>query len=167
MRPWIGNPADHCSFKGQRHNRHNPHGIKGTRGAEFLPGLTTDLFQVVWRKGYERHRDCYSLIEQYPAFPYFLLESGIERVAVCGLATNICVLDTSLHLLQGDMPEVVILEDCSRGIDIPELGIDQHNDKLRGQAAGVVYATLDGIAAVWFGPRTRAIPSSHATSPTC
>src|SRR2546429_82812 len=45
-------PADHCSFVGQRDNLYPPHCLQGTPGAEFLPGLHTQYFHTVWRKGY-------------------------------------------------------------------------------------------------------------------
>src|SRR5262245_26056318 len=47
-------PPDHCSFLGRRDNLYPPHCVAGTLGAEFLPGLHTDRFSAIWRKGYDR-----------------------------------------------------------------------------------------------------------------
>src|SRR6266550_429428 len=59
-------PPDHCSFLGQRDNIYPPHCVAGTRGADFVPGLATERFHAVWRKGYEPLRDAYAVTEQHP-----------------------------------------------------------------------------------------------------
>src|ERR1051326_4356922 len=83
-------PPDHCSFLGRRENLYPPHCVQGTPGADFLPGLHTDRFHVVWRKGYERDRDAYAVTAQHPGLIPLLRAEGITTVVVCGLATNIC-----------------------------------------------------------------------------
>src|SRR5437588_167550 len=75
-------PPDHCSFLGRRDNLYPPHCIMGTPGVEFLPGLRTERFQAVWRKGFERDRDAYAVTAQHPAFADFLRASGIRDVVV-------------------------------------------------------------------------------------
>src|ERR1700730_10398172 len=82
-------PPDHCSFLGQRDNLYPPHCVQGTRGAEFLPGLHTERFHVIWRKGYQRDADAYAVTAQHPALPALLRAGGIRTVLVCGLAANI------------------------------------------------------------------------------
>src|SRR6187399_1051123 len=70
-------PADHCSFLGQRDNLYPPHCVAGTRGAEFLPGLRTDRFNAIWRKGYGRDFEAYAVTAQHPGFATFLKSSRI------------------------------------------------------------------------------------------
>ena len=48
-------PPDHCSFLGRRDNHYPPHCVIGTPGAEFLPGLHTERFHTIWRKGFLSH----------------------------------------------------------------------------------------------------------------
>src|SRR3954466_817704 len=47
-------PPDHCSFHGRRDNLSPPHCVMATPGAEFLPGLHTERFHAIWRKGFRR-----------------------------------------------------------------------------------------------------------------
>src|SRR5205085_10102344 len=83
-------PPDHRSFFGQRDNLYPPHCVMGTPGAEFLPGLRTERFHAVWRKGFQRDSDAYAVTAQHPSFPTMLGGDGIASVVVCGIASNIC-----------------------------------------------------------------------------
>ena len=53
-------PPDHCSFFGQRDNLYPPHCVAGTPGADFIPGLNTNRFHAIWRKGFHRDADAYA-----------------------------------------------------------------------------------------------------------
>src|SRR4051794_37060490 len=59
-------PADHRSFLGRADNLYPPHCLQGTRGAEFLPGLQTERFHAIWRKGYLRDVEAYAVTAQHP-----------------------------------------------------------------------------------------------------
>src|SRR5438093_2240454 len=83
-------PPDHRSFFGQRDNLYPPHCVMGTPGAEFLPGLRTERFHAIWRKGFQRDADAYAVTAQHRGLPAFFRASGIRNMLVCGLATNIC-----------------------------------------------------------------------------
>jgi nicotinamidase/pyrazinamidase len=78
-------PHDHRSFHGRADDLYPPHCVMGSPGAEFLPGLHTHRFSVVWRKGYDRDFEAYAVTAQHPAFAAFLRTSGITAVVVCGL----------------------------------------------------------------------------------
>src|SRR5439155_14052670 len=71
-------PPDHCSFLGQRDSLYPPHCVMGTPGAEFLPGLETDRFHVVWRKGFEKDRDAYAVTAQHPGLVALYRAQGVE-----------------------------------------------------------------------------------------
>jgi nicotinamidase/pyrazinamidase len=131
-------PPDHCSFLGRRDNLYPPHCVMGTAGAEFLPGLRTDRFHVVWRKGFERDRDAYAVTAQHPGFAAVLRGSGVGHVVVCGLATNICCFFAARDLRR-DGFAVTLVEDASAGIDVPAAGLYQDKAKAEGQALGIVY----------------------------
>src|SRR5579872_2880069 len=83
-------PPDHRSFFGRRDDLYPPHCVQGTPGATFLPGLHTERFQVIWRKGYDRDFEAYALTAQHPGYVFLLRAEGVTAVVVCGLATNIC-----------------------------------------------------------------------------
>jgi nicotinamidase/pyrazinamidase len=132
-------PPDHCSFLGQRDNLYPPHCVAGTRGAEFLPGLRTDRFQTIWRKGFERDIDAYALTAQHPGFPEFLRTEDIGNVVICGLATNICCFFLGRDLRRAGF-RVIIAEDASAGVDVPAANLRQEQAKREGQGLGIEYA---------------------------
>src|SRR4051794_22140177 len=54
-------PPRHCSFFGQSGNLYPPHCVVSTPGAAFIPDLHTDRFHAVWRKGFQRDVEAYSV----------------------------------------------------------------------------------------------------------
>jgi len=141
-------PPDHCSFLGQRDNLYPPHCVAGTAGAEFLPGLRTDHFDAIWRKGYQRDVEAYAVTAQHPGFGAVLRGSWVKTVAICGIATNICCYFAALDLRR-DGFNVLIVEDASAGIDVPAAGLFQAETKTAGQAIGIKYVTTDDIIREW------------------
>ena len=137
-------PPDHCSFFGRRDNVYPPHCVIGTPGAEFLPGLHTDRFHAVWRKGYDRDFEAYALTAQHPGYVALLRSEGIESVVVCGIATNICCYFAARDLRQAGFA-VSIAEDASTGIDVPAAGLFQAKAKAEGLAAGIRYVMADDV----------------------
>jgi len=137
-------PPDHCSFLGRRDNLYPPHCVMGTPGAEFLPGLRSERFQAIWRKGFQGDFEAYALTAQHPGFPEFLRGSGIGTVVVCGIATNICCFYTARDLRRAGF-RVLLVEDASAGIDVPEANLFQQRAKEEGQRLGIEYATVRAI----------------------
>jgi nicotinamidase/pyrazinamidase len=140
-------PPDHCSFLGRRDNLYPPHCVQGTPGAEFLPGLHTDRFQTVWRKGFNREFEAYAVTAQHPGFVALLRESGVATVAVCGIATNICCYYAARDLRKAHF-RVLIVEDASAGLDVPAAGLFQSLAKAEGTRLGIEYVTLDDVLAL-------------------
>jgi nicotinamidase/pyrazinamidase len=138
-------PADHCSFFGQRDNLYPPHCVAGTRGAEFLPGLKTERFQTLWRKGYQRDFEAYAVTAQHPGFTALLRASSIEQVVVCGLATNICCFYAARDLRRSGF-QVSIVEDASAGIDVPAAGLFQERARREGLGLGIRYTGVEEFA---------------------
>jgi nicotinamidase/pyrazinamidase len=138
-------PPDHCSFLGRRDNLYPPHCVQGTPGADFLPGLHTHRFHAVWRKGYERDVEAYALTAQHPGYVALLKAEGVEAVAVCGLATNICCFFAARDLRRAGL-RVLLVEDASAGIDVPAAGLYQAKAKAEGQALGIEYVTTAGAS---------------------
>jgi nicotinamidase/pyrazinamidase len=139
-------PPDHASFFGQRDSLYPPHCVMGTPGAEFLPGLRTELFHAVWRKGFDRDFEAYAVTAQHPGFPALLRASGVSTVVVCGIARNICCFYAARDLRREGFG-VVLVEDASAGIDIPAANLYQHKAKAEGQQAGIQYVILDELLA--------------------
>lgn len=137
-------PPDHCSFFGQRDNLYPPHCVAGSPGADFLPGLHTDKFHAIWRKGYERDRDAYAVTAQHPGFAALLRAESVREVVVCGLATNICCFFAARDLRQAGF-QVAIVEDASAGIDVPAANLFQHQTRNEGLALGIRYLTVKEV----------------------
>ena len=140
-------PPDHCSFLGRRDNLYPPHCVMGTPGAEFLPGLKTERFHAVWRKGFERDRDAYALTAQHPGFAALLRASGVDGVVVCGLATNICCFYAARDLRQAGF-RVVLAEDASAGIDVPAANLFQQQARAEGLQLGIEYPSTEDVLGV-------------------
>jgi nicotinamidase/pyrazinamidase len=131
-------PVDHCSFLGQRDNFYPPHCVMGSPGAEFVPGLETERFSAIWRKGYNRDFEAYAITAQHPGFAAFLRSSAVTSVVICGLALNICCFFAARDLRQEGF-EVWLVEDASAGIDIPAANLFQAASKAEGKALGIHY----------------------------
>ena len=138
-------PPDHCSFLGQRDNLYPRHCVAGTKGAEFLPELNTQKFQAIWRKGYDRDFEAYAVTVQHPGFSALLRASGVDVVAVCGIATNICCFFAARDLRQAGFG-VLMIENASAGIDVPAAGLFQAKAKEEGIGLGMKYVKLQEIS---------------------
>jgi nicotinamidase/pyrazinamidase len=134
-------PPDHCSFIGRRDNLYPPHCIRGTAGAEFLPGLYTERFHTIWRKGYLSDMEAYAVTAQHPGFAACLRAAGVQTVVVCGLATNICCFFAARDLCAAGF-RVLLVEDASAGIDVPAAGLFQDRTRAEGLRLGIEYTTV-------------------------
>src|SRR5439155_4087311 len=117
-------PPDHRSFLGREDNLYPPHCVAGTPGAEFLPGLCSERFGAIWRKGFDRDFEAYAVTAQHPGFVALLRAEGVESVVVCGIATNIRCFYAACDLRRAGFA-VTIVEDASAGIDVPAAGLFQ------------------------------------------
>jgi nicotinamidase/pyrazinamidase len=141
-------PPDHRSFFGGTDNLYPPHCVAGTRGAEFLPGLRTERFHTVWRKGYDPDFEAYAVTAQHPGFADLLRASGLQSVVVCGLATNICCFYAARDLRRAGF-DIFLAEDASAGIDVPAACLFQAKAKAEAQELGIRYvSTAEIMAAV-------------------
>src|SRR5262245_60145931 len=131
-------PPDHRSFAGQQDNLYPPHCVAGTRGADFIPGLHTERFHALWRKGFARDFDAYAVTAQHPGLSALYRAAGITTVVVCGIATNICCAYAARDLRSAGF-RVLLVEDASAGIDVPAAGLYQEKAKHEGQQLGIEY----------------------------
>jgi nicotinamidase/pyrazinamidase len=129
-------PAGHSSFA-SAHPGHVPlttiempyglqilwpdHCVQGTSGAAFHTELDLPRAELVLRKGYHAGIDSYSAFRENDrktktGLAAYLRERGIERVTLCGLATDFCVLYSALDAREAGFAATVVIDGC-RGID--------------------------------------------------
>ena len=129
-------PADHVSFA-SNHPGKQPfdtielaygtqvlwpdHCVIGSPGAAFAPALSLPQAQVVIRKGFRPQIDSYSGFREMDhrtttGLAGYLRERGLQRLFICGLATDFCVGWTALDARALGF-EVAVIEDASRAID--------------------------------------------------
>jgi nicotinamidase/pyrazinamidase len=120
-------PPNHVSFK-QQGGPWPPHCVQDSKGAKFSPLLKLPEGAVVVFKATDPMRESYSVFDG-TTFATELKERGIKRLFVGGLATDYCVLNTTLDARKLGY-EIVILMDAIRGIDVEPGDVDQAIEKM-------------------------------------
>ena len=97
------------------------HCVQGTQGAAFHAGLAVARAELVLRKGFRSGIDSYSAFREndrrtLTGLAAYLRERGIERLTLCGLATDFCVLFSALDAREAGF-EVELAANACRGID--------------------------------------------------
>jgi nicotinamidase/pyrazinamidase len=131
-------PADHCSFE-SRGGPWPPHCVQGTAGAELHPELDATKIRLVITKGSHPDRDAYSGF-QGTELAKILREKGVNRVVVCGIATDYCVRATAHDALQEGF-EVLVLEDAIRGVEVQPGDSQRALEELRQAGAEVIISS--------------------------
>jgi nicotinamidase/pyrazinamidase len=121
------------------------HCVQGSRGADFHPDLETARAELVLRKGFHPHIDSYSaFFENDRTTPTglggYLIERGLRRVFLAGLAYDFCVLWTARDARRAGV-EPVVVEDACRGLDV-----DGSMAAARAELRGLGVACLTAIA---------------------
>jgi nicotinamidase/pyrazinamidase len=98
------------------------HCVQGTQGAAFHPRLDVPHAELVLRKGYRRAIDSYSAFRENDrrtptGLASYLRERGLERITVCGLATDFCVFYSAVDGREAGF-EVSVVTSACRGIDM-------------------------------------------------
>lgn len=117
------------------------HCVQGTRGAAFHPGLDIPHAELVLRKGYHPAIDSYSAFRENDrktatGLAGYLKERGFTRVALCGLATDFCVLYSALDAVAAGFATSVLLDAC-RGIDV-DGSLGRGLDEMRAAGVGLL-----------------------------
>jgi len=97
------------------------HCVQGTIDADLHEGLSIPHAALLIRKGYRQHVDSYSAFLEadrttMTGLTGYLRERGLETAYFVGLATDFCVLWSSLDARRAGFNAWVI-EDATRGID--------------------------------------------------
>ena len=98
------------------------HCVQGTQGAELHSKLDVPHAELVLRKGFRSTVDSYSAFRENDrrtptGLAGYLRERGLERIIVCGLATDFCVAFSAIDGRQAGF-EVSVVTSACRGIDI-------------------------------------------------
>jgi nicotinamidase/pyrazinamidase len=98
------------------------HCVQGTPGATFHPQLDIPHAELIVRKGFHPAIDSYSAFQENDrktptGLASYLRERGFERVTLCGLATDFCVLYSALDARAAGFAATIILNAC-RGLDV-------------------------------------------------
>jgi nicotinamidase-related amidase len=98
------------------------HCVQGTQGARFHPELDVPHAELVVRKGFRSAIDSYSAFRENDrltptGLAGYLRERGLERVTMCGLATDFCVAFSAIDGREAGFEVAVVTAAC-RGIDI-------------------------------------------------
>jgi nicotinamidase/pyrazinamidase len=112
-RDWY--PPDHCSFQAQG-GPWPPHCIAHSHGAAFPDALALPPDTVVVSKAQQRGTDAYSAFRE-TALADQLRAHGVERLAVCGLATDYCVVNTVTDALALGLRVLLVL-DAVRAVEV-------------------------------------------------
>lgn len=108
-------PPDHCSFTA-RGGPWPVHCVAHTHGAAFAAALALPASAAIVSKGTDSNAEAYSafrgttLAEQLRAH-------GVERLALCGLTTDYCVLNSATDALALGFRVMVVL-DAIRAVDV-------------------------------------------------
>ena len=98
------------------------HCVQQSRGAEFHSALDIPHIELVIRKGYHKGIDSYSAFrendrETPTGLAAYLRERGLERVTLCGLATDFCVFFSAIDARAAGFETMVVLN-ASGAIDL-------------------------------------------------
>lgn len=105
-RDW--HPEQHCSFAAQG-GPWPPHCVADTEGAAFSAALRLPQDAIVVSKAVTEAEDAYSAFNG-TGLARSMLADGITRLAVCGLATDYCVLNTVLDGIDAGFEVLLVLE---------------------------------------------------------
>ncbi|WP_137176124.1 isochorismatase family protein [Massilia sp. HP4] len=140
-RDW--HPDTHCSFVAQG-GPWPPHCVAGTAGAGFSSELDLPDDVIVVSKADTVDVDAYSAFSG-TGLAQAMRERGIRRLAVCGLATDYCVLNTVLDGL-ADF-EILIVADAMRAVDVRAGDGDHAMTRMLGAGAVPVRLSERGLVA--------------------
>ena len=139
-RDW--HPADHASFD-REGGPWPPHCVQGTPGAELHETLGDVHLDEVVDVGRDRDDEGYSGFEKSD-LAQILRDAGVDRVAVCGLATDYCVRASTLDALSEGF-DVTLVSDAVRPVEVEPGDGERAVEEMRSAGAGV--ATADEILA--------------------
>ena len=118
------------------------HCVQGTFGAEFAPGLHTDKFTRIFRKGTDPEIDSYSGFfdnghRKSTGLGEYLKEKQVDAVYIVGLAADVCVKYTVLDALELGFTTYLVT-DGTRGVDLEKGDTERAIAEMADQGAILV-----------------------------
>ena len=141
-RDW--HPVGHCSFT-QQGGPWPIHCIAGSPGAAFSAALPVEQFATVISKATTVEQDAYSAFNG-TGLGEQLRARGIQRVAVCGLATDYCVLNTARDALAERFAVLLVL-DAIRAVEVAPGDGARAIASMQGAGAQAVHVDQVGLLA--------------------
>jgi len=135
-------PLDHASFVPEG-GPWPVHCVQGTRGAELHPTMEGIEIDAIVDVGRERDDEGYSGFESSD-LARILRERDVDRVLVCGLATDYCVRASVIDARREGF-EVVVAEDAIRAVDVAAGDGERALADMR--AAGAMTVSSDDLLA--------------------
>ncbi len=145
-RDW--HPQDHCSFAPQG-GPWPPHCVAGTPGAGFAAELALPDDVIVVSKADTPGADAYSAFNG-TTLADALRKRGVERVTVCGLATDYCVLNTVTDALEEGF-DTLIVPEAMRAVDVEPGDGTRALDRMVARGAVPVRLNAAGMTALSVG----------------
>jgi nicotinamidase/pyrazinamidase len=136
-RDW--HPPRHCSFAEQG-GPWPPHCVAGTPGAEFVENLNLPPDARIISKATDAGADAYSAFDQ-TTLASRLWAEGIQRLFICGVAAEYCVLCSATDAIQSGFAAVV-LGDATAAIEIQAGDREKAIETMR-QAGATIIACAD------------------------
>lgn len=133
-------PPNHDSFKSQGGIR-PPHCIKGKKGADFHRQLKIKYLSHIVRKATQKS------IQTYSAFGETGLENllnglKVRRLFVCGLATDLCVRETTFDALKSPSKrKVFVIKDAVAAVNLNPKDEERSIQEMKNRGALFVYSS--------------------------
>ena len=118
------------------------HCVPGTWGAEFHKDLDTRPVDLILRKGNNPEIDSYSAFfendrKTVTGLHYYLQGLKIERLYLCGLATDYCIYYSAIDARNLGF-DVYLIIDATRGIDFPADNIKKSLQHMTGRGIHII-----------------------------
>jgi nicotinamidase/pyrazinamidase len=131
-RDW--HPADHASFETEG-GPWPVHCVQGTPGAELHPAMAQIKLDAVVEVGRECDDEGYSGFEKSD-LAQILRARGVDRVFVCGLATDYCVRASTIDAC-GEGFDTTLVGDAARAVNVEAGDGERAIDEMRAAGAKV------------------------------
>ncbi len=115
-------PGDHIEIEGGTQILWPDHCIQGSQGSEFDSRLDKECFLHIVLKGTHKNIDSYSTFfdnarDHSTGLSDFLFKQDIHKVFLCGVATEYCVLFSTIDALDLGF-EVFVIKDLCRPVEL-------------------------------------------------
>ncbi len=134
--------GDHILLDGLDQILWPDHCVENSAGSEFASELNTDPIEHITHKGMDKKIDSYSAFfdnghKKSTGLDGILKGEGIEKLYICGLATDYCVKYSALDACNLGY-DTFVIEDACRGVNLSEGDSDKALEELRAAGAHIV-----------------------------